>query len=112
MEMDANGQADTELVATRKNSASVTWRYLGFKLSDSEHREVLCKTCKVKVAATHRNTIHFYQHLQQHREKYDECLTVKVLDGKEIAEAAYKLNSTISDVFASPHGDRKKSQTP
>ncbi|XP_051501698.1 E3 SUMO-protein ligase ZBED1-like [Myxocyprinus asiaticus] len=47
-----------------------------------------------------------YQHLKQHREKYDECMTVKAQISRETAEQNKKqpvsqTKSTITDVFAS-----------
>lgn len=53
VEMDANKQADTELAAKEKKKVtSIIYRYLGFKLSNTEQKEVLCKTCKMNVATS------------------------------------------------------------
>lgn len=65
------GQA--QLVA-KKNATSIIWRYFGFRYDDTEQQDVLCKTCKAKVATSRGNTTNLYQHLKHHKEKYDECI--------------------------------------
>lgn len=103
--MDAE-EIDTKLVAKR-TSTSVIWRYFGFKITDTEQREVLCSICKIKVATSRGNTTNLYQHLKQHREKYDECMTEKAQISKDTAEgnktqAVTRTKQKIStDVFAS-----------
>ncbi len=84
--MDAE-EIDTKLVA-KKTSTSVIWRYFGFKITDTEQREVLCKICHIRVATSRGNTTNLYQHLKHHREKYDECMTEKaqLSNVKETAE--------------------------
>ncbi|XP_043091960.1 E3 SUMO-protein ligase ZBED1-like [Puntigrus tetrazona] len=95
--MDAE-KIDTELVA-KKHSTSVVWRYFGFKVTDTEQREVLCNICKIKVATSRGNTTNLYQHLKQHREKYDECMTEKTQISKE---AVTRTNQKVfTDMFAS-----------
>lgn len=42
VEMDTNKQVNSELVAKTKIVISVTWWYLGFKISNTAHQEVLC----------------------------------------------------------------------
>nr|XP_055045531.1 E3 SUMO-protein ligase ZBED1-like [Misgurnus anguillicaudatus] len=105
--MDAEEiESDLELVA-KKNSTSVIWRYFGFRVTDTEQREVLCKICKIKVATSRGNTTNLYQHLKQHREKYDECMMVKAQLSKETTEGnraqavPRTKQNTITNVFAS-----------
>lgn len=94
METDANKQAHAEPVP--KKNPTVIWWYFEFNVSDTEKREVLCKTCKMKVTR--------FQHLTWHRWKYDKCMTVNVLTSKETAESqpvSLTKQNTMTDVFAS-----------
>ncbi|XP_057183056.1 E3 SUMO-protein ligase ZBED1-like [Triplophysa rosa] len=87
----------------------------GFRISDTEQREVLCRICKTKVATSRGNTTNLYQHLKQHREKYDECMTVKAKSSKETEQnkaqpASRTKQHIITDVFASVTPYDKTSQ--
>ncbi|XP_056406147.1 uncharacterized protein LOC130297569 [Hyla sarda] len=109
-------ETEIDLVA-KKNATSVIWRYFDFMVTDTEQKEVLRKTCKAKMATSRGNTPNLYQHLKQHREKYEECMTLKA-QSKETAAASQPNKeqvsgtnqSTITDVFASITPYAKSSQ--
>ena len=63
---------------TNKNSTCVIWEYFRFEAADMHHKQVLCKTCRVKVATSSGNTTNLYQHLKNHHgHLHDECMTKK-----------------------------------
>ncbi|XP_051520235.1 uncharacterized protein si:dkeyp-117b8.4 isoform X1 [Myxocyprinus asiaticus] len=73
----APSAAADDLVPKRR-STSIIWHYFGFKTDDYMQTEVLCKTCKSRVAAQRGNTTNLYNHLKsKHKNLYQICLAEK-----------------------------------
>lgn len=101
-------EACDELVCKR-NATSVIWRYFGYRLNDTEQKDVICKTCHIKVTTSRGNTTNLYQHLKQHKDKYEECKQLKAQTTSDKDEAAQnqpgtcpmkRQQNTITQVFA------------
>ena len=57
-------EESTDLVAKRKSS-SVVWRYFGFTKEDVDQTDVLCRSCRKKVATKLGNTTNLFHHLEK-----------------------------------------------
>ncbi|XP_037124783.1 E3 SUMO-protein ligase ZBED1-like [Syngnathus acus] len=70
-------EGEDELV-TKRGAVSVVWRYFGFKKYDYDQKNILCKICFIKVAATGGNTSNLLHHLcRRHVSEYEECMKLK-----------------------------------
>ena len=62
----------------KKSSTSVIWEYFGYEAADVHQKQVLCKTCRAKVATSSGNTTNLFRHLKNHhRHLHDECMLKK-----------------------------------
>ena len=50
------------LVEKKGRTTSVIWRHFGFKLSDVEQKEIVCKVCHTIVSAPQGNTTNLFNH--------------------------------------------------
>ena len=71
----AEKQPET-LVEKKGRTSSVIWRHFGFKSSDVEQKEIVCKVCHAVVSAPQGNTTNLFNHLKfSHKVVYDKVLT-------------------------------------
>ncbi|XP_063075476.1 E3 SUMO-protein ligase ZBED1-like [Engraulis encrasicolus] len=85
----------------KKNSTSVIWEYFGFKATDQHQKEVICQTCRGKVATSAGNTTNLHRHLRVHHlNLYEECMAKKPRETSSSSDASTK-QSTIASSFAS-----------
>lgn len=68
----AEKQPET-LVEKKGRTSSVIWRHFGFKSSDVEQKEIVCKVCHAVVSAPQGNTTNLFNHLKfSHKVIYDK----------------------------------------
>ncbi|XP_019715163.1 zinc finger BED domain-containing protein 1-like [Hippocampus comes] len=69
---------NTEELVPKRGALSVVWRYFGFRKSDFDQKNILCKICLSKVAASGGNTSNLLHHLsRRHVSEYEECMKLK-----------------------------------
>ncbi|XP_061918596.1 E3 SUMO-protein ligase ZBED1-like [Entelurus aequoreus] len=100
----AGSEVEEDLVLIqKKSSTSVIWDYFGFETSDVHQKQVLCKTCRAKVATSQGNTTNLFRHLKNHhRQLHDECMTKKSGEKSTPSDSAHcSKHTTITASFAS-----------
>ncbi|XP_061884799.1 E3 SUMO-protein ligase ZBED1-like [Entelurus aequoreus] len=100
----AGSEVEEDLVLIqKKSSTSVIWDYFGFETSDVHQKQVLCKTCRAKVATSQGNTTNLFRHLKNHhRQLHDECMTKKSGKKSTPSDSAHcSKQTTITASFAS-----------
>ena len=67
--------AGDEIVSKSRNNGSIIWKYLGFKKTNEQQLQVICRECSKNVAAKSGSTTNLFHHLQQrHKVQYEECV--------------------------------------
>ena len=61
----------------RKGSSSVVWKCFGFRASDVNQEQVICKDCHRVVSAPRGNTTKFIHLKKHHKPQYDKCMKAK-----------------------------------
>lgn len=70
--------AEGEELVPRKGSSSVVWKFFGFRASDVNQEQIICKQCVRVVSAPQSNTTNLFNHLKNHHKpQYDECIKAK-----------------------------------
>ncbi len=103
-EMAAAGpEAELGDLIPKKNGMSVIWEYFGFEATDVHQKQVLCKTCRAKVATSSGNTTNLYRHLKNHHGNlHDECMMKKSGEKSSLVTQAHSSKqTTIRASFAS-----------
>lgn len=96
----AEPEATLDNLVPKKSSTSVVWKYFGFRTTDVQQKQVLCTTCRGKVATSRGNTTNLYQHLKKHhRQLYDEC-TVRNEVLSPVAQSNVKQTSVLESFAA------------
>ena len=63
------------LVVKKGKANSMVWKHFGFKESDSEQTEILCKICHATVSAPQGNTTNLFNQLKStHRVIHDQVV--------------------------------------
>ena len=63
------------LVNKKGKNKSAVWKHFGFKESDSEQEQILCKICNTVVSAPQGNTTNLFNHLKsKHKVVYDQTI--------------------------------------
>ncbi|KAI2665254.1 E3 SUMO-protein ligase ZBED1 [Labeo rohita] len=66
------------LVSKKKNNGSLIWRWFGFKTSDEQQKQPICRECYKSVVSKCGSTSNLFHHLQlYHKVKYDEYLHLR-----------------------------------
>ncbi|RXN16574.1 zinc finger BED domain-containing 1-like protein [Labeo rohita] len=69
----------TELVAKKRTTGSIIWRYFGFKASDEQQTDVYCRECRKLVPTKASSTTNLFHHLQtRHKLAYEECTRLRI----------------------------------
>ncbi len=77
-EGDVTATFGGEELVPRRGSSSVVWMCFGFRASDVEQKEIICKECHRVVSAPQGNTTNLFNHLKKHhKHKYDQCMKGK-----------------------------------
>ncbi|KAM8723706.1 E3 SUMO-protein ligase ZBED1-like isoform 2-T2 [Acanthopagrus schlegelii] len=64
---------DEEPLVPREAAKSTVWSFFGFRASDIDQKDVICKECHRVVSAPKGNTTNLFNHLKtHHKQKYDE----------------------------------------
>ncbi|XP_040278097.1 E3 SUMO-protein ligase ZBED1-like [Bufo bufo] len=64
-ELTACGEEEEEEVLIKKTGAtSVIWTWFGFKKSDVEQKNIICKVCRATIIAKRGNTTNLFHHLK------------------------------------------------
>lgn len=67
-----------ELVPRSRSSSSFVWKYFGFRVSNINQKQIICKESSRVVSAPQGNTTNLFNHLKTHHKiKYDECIKAK-----------------------------------
>ncbi|XP_077467105.1 E3 SUMO-protein ligase ZBED1 [Stigmatopora argus] len=67
-----------EELLPRRRSSSVIWAHFGFRASDTQQEEVICKECGRVVQAPQGNTTNLFNHLKtHHKNKHEECIKAR-----------------------------------
>ncbi|XP_036940317.1 E3 SUMO-protein ligase ZBED1-like [Acanthopagrus latus] len=73
---------DEEPLVPREAAKSTVWSFFGFRASDIDQKDVICKECHRVVSAPKGNTTNLFNHLKtHHKQKYDECMKAKANAG-------------------------------
>ncbi|XP_013880075.1 zinc finger BED domain-containing protein 1 [Austrofundulus limnaeus] len=78
-ESESTGE-DTEehLVSKKKNNGSLIWRWFGFKTTDEQQKDVICRECRKQVPTKSSSTTNLFHHLKQrHKKEYEECVKLR-----------------------------------
>lgn len=76
--METECTADDELVSKKKTNGSIIWKWFGFKVSDDNQQNVVCKVCRKPVATKSSSTTNLFRHLQlRHKVEYEECAKLR-----------------------------------
>ena len=63
------------LVIKKGKNKSAVWKHFGFKESDAEQEQILCKICYTVVSAPQGNTTNLFNHLKsKHKVVYDQTI--------------------------------------
>lgn len=101
---DSNEDENREKLVPKRNCTSGIWDFFGFTTQDVTQVQVLCKTCRKKVATSKGNTTNLVSHLQHNHEELHAAYlqsktpqTTPAKSGKRKADS----QTTIKDSFAS-----------
>ncbi|XP_060774450.1 E3 SUMO-protein ligase ZBED1-like [Neoarius graeffei] len=109
---EAGAEAESGDLIPKKNSTSAIWQYFGFEASDEHQKQVLCKTCRAKVATSGGNTTNLYRHLKVHHANlHEECMAKKTHETSSSSESTSAKQTTITTCFASVTLYDRSSQT-
>ena len=98
---EAGAEAEPTKWISKKNSTSVIWQYFGFEATDEHQKQVMCQTCRVKVATSAGNTTNLHRHLRVHHlNLYEECMAKKNSETSSSSDTSAK-QPTITSLFAS-----------
>ncbi|KAK0147407.1 Zinc finger BED domain-containing protein 1 [Merluccius polli] len=97
---EAGAEAETTKLISKKNSTSVIWQYFGFEATDEHQKQVMCQTCRVKVATSAGNTTNLHRHLRVHHLNLYECMAKKNSETSSSSDTSAK-PPTITSLFAS-----------
>ncbi|KAK0151881.1 Zinc finger BED domain-containing protein 1 [Merluccius polli] len=98
---EAGAEAEPTKLISKKNSTSVIWQYFGFEATDEHQKQVMCQTCRVKVATSAGNTTNLHRHLRVHHlNLYEECMAKKNRETSSSSDTSAK-QPTITSLFAS-----------
>lgn len=93
--------AEPTKLIPKKNSTSVIWQYFGFEATDEHQKQVICQTCRGKVATSAGNTTNLHRHLRVHHVNlFEECMAKKPRETSSSSDASAK-QTTITSSFAS-----------
>lgn len=93
-----------EKLVPKRNCTSGIWDFFGFTAQDTSQVQVLCKSCRKKVATSRGNTTNLQSHLQHnHAELYGAYLRSKTPQPTPVKLGKRKADSqtTINESFAS-----------
>ena len=77
-EATTSAKCTEELVSKRKSSGSLIWRWFGFKISDEQQNNIICRECHKEVTARGGSTTNLFHHLKQwHKLQYEECVRLR-----------------------------------
>lgn len=101
------------LVEKKGRTTSVIWRHFGFKSSDVEQKEIVCKVCHTVVSAPQGNTTHLFNHKVVYDKVLKEQKTQKSARAPTSATAtATATQSSIDDTLYNaapyPTGSRRQ----
>ena len=66
-------EVEEEELVKKTGATSIIWSWFGFKVSDSEQKNIICKICRVTVIAKKGNTSNLFYHLKtKHVVEYEE----------------------------------------
>ncbi|XP_038129439.1 E3 SUMO-protein ligase ZBED1-like [Cyprinodon tularosa] len=98
---EAGADAEPTKLIPKKNSTSVIWQYFGFEATDEHQKQVICQTCRGKVATSAGNTTNLHRHLRVHHlNLYEDCMAKKSLETSSSSDTSAK-QPTITSSFAS-----------
>lgn len=77
MAESSEGVQEEELVK-KTGATSIIWTWFGFKVSDSEQKNIICKICRATVTAKRGNTSNLFYHLKtKHVVEYEQSQTMR-----------------------------------
>ncbi|XP_038162089.1 E3 SUMO-protein ligase ZBED1-like [Cyprinodon tularosa] len=98
---EAGADVEPTKLIPKKNSTSVIWQYFGFEATDEHQKQVICQTCRGKVATSAGNTTNLHRHLRVHHlNLYEDCMAKKSLETSSSSDTSAK-QPTITSSFAS-----------
>lgn len=114
--MEVGEVEEVELVK-KTGATSIIWSWFGFKVSDSEQKNIICKICRATVTAKRGNTSNLFYHLKtKHVVEYEESQRMRATQtpresssGKKKAGSTHQ-QVTISQAFLKGTPYDKKSQ--
>lgn len=78
---------EDELVCKKNSSGSIIWRWFGFKRTDEQQANIICRECHKEVISKSGSTSNLFHHLKQrHKLQYEE--RVKLCGGAAATSAA------------------------
>lgn len=70
----AESVSETEELVKKTGATSIIWTWFGFKPSDEQQQNILCRVCGAKVPAKRGNTTNLFYHLKtKHVVEYQHC---------------------------------------
>ncbi len=70
----AESVSKTEELVKKTGATSIIWTWFGFKPSDEQQQNILCRVCGAKVPAKRGNTTNLFYHLKtKHVVEYQHC---------------------------------------
>ena len=102
------------LVEKEGRTSPVIWRHFGFKSSDVEQKEIVCKVCHAVVSVPQGNTTNLFNHLKfSHKVVYDKVLMEqKTQKSARASTSATATQSSIEDTLYNtapyPTGSRRQ----
>ena len=70
----AEGKTERLQLVKKTGATSVIWNWFGFKPSDEQQKEILCRVCGATILAKSGNTTNLFYHLKaKHAIEYQEC---------------------------------------
>ncbi|CAL9703629.1 unnamed protein product [Knipowitschia caucasica] len=95
-----NENESWEQLIPKRHSTSRIWDYFGFTVQDETQKQVICKSCRKRVATSRGNTTNLHSHLQHnHKELYAAYKTPQPTTVKSVKRKANSL-VTITESFA------------
>ncbi|XP_052413836.1 E3 SUMO-protein ligase ZBED1-like [Carassius gibelio] len=98
---ETSAAAADDLVPKRRSTSKI-WQFFGFKRDDHMQTEVICKTCKSRVATKTGNTSNLFSHLKaKHNDLYQLCSAEKSSSSGESTLVHQPKQQSISSSFES-----------
>ncbi|XP_063763471.1 E3 SUMO-protein ligase ZBED1-like [Eleginops maclovinus] len=77
----AERTVESPLVGKRKSSSSIIWRWFGYKLSDEQQNQAICRECHKHFAASGGSTTKLFHHLKTwNKVQYEECVKLRAAE--------------------------------